>query len=145
MGAVTYPDDQVAEMLNQYYIPVQVDIQKASQLADRYQALDQHAAARGGYYRDRGLGDAHYADVSRREEEYDDYLAEREKKLNRRHRRIAQEASRLLRRRVSGTTPEISRQKAEAKSLANYVPLPVSPEREVERILASYRRPKSPS
>ena len=26
-------------MLNQYYIPVQVDIQKASQLADRYQAL----------------------------------------------------------------------------------------------------------
>ena len=39
MGAVTYPDDQVAEMLNQYYIPVQVDIQKASQLADRYQAL----------------------------------------------------------------------------------------------------------
>ncbi|HSM75671.1 MAG TPA: tetratricopeptide repeat protein [Desulfobacterales bacterium] len=36
---MTYPDDQVAEMLNRDYIPVQVDIQKASKLADRYQAL----------------------------------------------------------------------------------------------------------
>jgi hypothetical protein len=39
MGAVTYPDDQVADMLNQNYIPVQVDIQQAFKLADRYQAL----------------------------------------------------------------------------------------------------------
>ena len=36
---MTYPDDQVAEMLNQHYIPVQVDIEKSAKLADRYQAL----------------------------------------------------------------------------------------------------------
>lgn len=114
-------------------------------LADRYQALDQYGAARGGYYRERGLGDEHYADVSRREEEYHDYLAEKERKLNRRHRRLDQEASRLLRRRVSGYTPEISCQKAQATALASYVPLPVSPETEVQRILASYRPLLSPS
>jgi hypothetical protein len=36
---VTYPDNQVAEMLNTHFIPVQVDIEKASALADRFQAL----------------------------------------------------------------------------------------------------------
>jgi tetratricopeptide (TPR) repeat protein len=114
-------------------------------LADRYQALDRRGRAAGGYYHERGLGDEHYADVSRREEEYHDYLAEREKKMNRRHRRIAQEASRLLRRRITGTTPEVRRQLAEAEALASYVPLPVSPQAEVEQILASYRGLQSPS
>ena len=36
---MTYPDDQVAETLNQQFIPIQVDIEKATVLADRYQAL----------------------------------------------------------------------------------------------------------
>ena len=108
-------------------------------VADRYQALDQRGRAGGGYYRERGLGDEHYADTNRREEEYHDYLAEKERKLNRRHRRIAQDQARLLRRRVTGYTPEIARQKAAAQALASYVPLPVSPASEIQRILASYR------
>jgi hypothetical protein len=39
MGAVTYPDMQVAELLNHQFISVQVDIEKVSKLAYRYQAI----------------------------------------------------------------------------------------------------------
>lgn len=39
MGAVTYPDATVAAMLNEHYIPVQVNIAKASALAEKYQAI----------------------------------------------------------------------------------------------------------
>ena len=108
-------------------------------LADRYQALDQHGAAGGGYARERGLGDAHYADVTAREEKYHDYLCARERKMNQRHRRIAQDASRLLRRPIVGSTAELTCRKRVAEALITYVPIPVSPREEVERIIASYR------
>jgi hypothetical protein len=36
---VTYPDDQVVGLLNAHFIPVQVNIEQASRLADQYQAL----------------------------------------------------------------------------------------------------------
>jgi hypothetical protein len=36
---VTYPDNQVAGMLNEHFVPVQVDIEKVSKLVDRFQAL----------------------------------------------------------------------------------------------------------
>lgn len=36
---MTYPDDQVAEQLNHHLVPVQVDIEEAGKLADRYQAF----------------------------------------------------------------------------------------------------------
>ena len=36
---MTYLDRQVADLLNHQYIPVQVDIEEADDLADRYQAL----------------------------------------------------------------------------------------------------------
>jgi hypothetical protein len=36
---VTYPDEQVAQLLNDQFIPVRVDIEQAGKLADRYQAL----------------------------------------------------------------------------------------------------------
>ena len=39
----------------------------------------------------RGLGDSHYADVNRRQREYDKYLEDKERKLNRRSRRVAQD------------------------------------------------------
>lgn len=38
MGAVTYPDLTVANLLNTYFIPVQVNIEEVSELADRYLA-----------------------------------------------------------------------------------------------------------
>jgi tetratricopeptide (TPR) repeat protein len=36
---VTYPENQVAECLNTYFVPVQVDIEKVGKLAAQYQAL----------------------------------------------------------------------------------------------------------
>jgi hypothetical protein len=39
MDTVTYPDTQVADLLSRHFVPVQVDIQKAAKLADRYLAL----------------------------------------------------------------------------------------------------------
>lgn len=39
MGAVTYPDMQVATLLNDYFVPVQVDIEKVSRLANEFQAI----------------------------------------------------------------------------------------------------------
>lgn len=36
---MTYPDSQVAGFLNEYFVPVQVDIEKAAKLADRLQVL----------------------------------------------------------------------------------------------------------
>lgn len=36
---MTYPDIQVSEIINNYFVPVQVDIEKGDKLADRYQAL----------------------------------------------------------------------------------------------------------
>jgi tetratricopeptide (TPR) repeat protein len=39
MGAVSYPDLAVAAILNEHYIPVQVDIEKESKLAEKFQAL----------------------------------------------------------------------------------------------------------
>ncbi len=39
MGAVSYPDLTVAALLNEHYIPVQVDIEKESKLAEKFQAL----------------------------------------------------------------------------------------------------------
>jgi len=38
LGAVTYPDLTVANLLNTYFIPVQVNIEEVSELADRYLA-----------------------------------------------------------------------------------------------------------
>ena len=38
MGAVTYPDLTVANVLNTCFIPVQVNIEKVDELADRYLA-----------------------------------------------------------------------------------------------------------
>ena len=39
MGAVTYPDSQVAGFLNDHFVPVQVDFEKAAKLADRLQVF----------------------------------------------------------------------------------------------------------
>lgn len=39
MGAVTYPDKQVAALLNDNFIPVQVNIEKVPKLVDEFQAL----------------------------------------------------------------------------------------------------------
>lgn len=39
MGAVTYPDLFVATLLNEYFIPVQVNIQQATKLAAKFNAL----------------------------------------------------------------------------------------------------------
>lgn len=39
MGAVTYPDMQVATLLNENYVPVQVDIEAAGKLANEFQAI----------------------------------------------------------------------------------------------------------
>ncbi len=36
MGAVTYPDMVVADVLNQYFIPVQIDVNNAGDLLNRY-------------------------------------------------------------------------------------------------------------
>jgi tetratricopeptide (TPR) repeat protein len=36
---VTYPDSKVAELLNTFFVPVQVNIQEVSKLADQYQAI----------------------------------------------------------------------------------------------------------
>ena len=39
MGAVTYPDKQVARLLDHHFVPVQVNIEEADDLAKRFQAL----------------------------------------------------------------------------------------------------------
>lgn len=39
MGAVTYPDPTVAALLNEQFVPVQVNIEKVPQLAEKFQAL----------------------------------------------------------------------------------------------------------
>ena len=39
MGAVTYPDRQVAALLNENFVPVQVNIEKVAKLVDEFQAL----------------------------------------------------------------------------------------------------------
>jgi tetratricopeptide (TPR) repeat protein len=110
-------------------------------LANRGQGLAHRGAGSSGYLEEHGLGDGHYADVNRREEDYDEYLVDREKDLNRRHRRIGQDTSRLLNRPVVGNASEVLCQRKKATALSTYVPLPVSPGKEVERILASYRNP----
>jgi len=106
---------------------------------DRYQDFDQHGAAAGTGFMNQGLGDRHYADANRREEEYNDHLDHLKKRLNQQQRRIAKEEAQMLRRRVVGNSPEIMSEKATASALTTYVPLPVSPKAEVERIIDSYR------
>ena len=110
-------------------------------LAARYRGLVCHGAWSGGYVEEHGLGDRHYANVNRREEEYDEYLTDREKDLNRRHRRIGKDTSRLLSRPIVGNTSELTCQRRKATALSTYVPLPVSANGEVERVVASYRNP----
>ncbi len=39
MGAVTYPDMQVAALLNENFVPVQVNIEEVSKLANEFQAI----------------------------------------------------------------------------------------------------------
>ena len=39
MGAVTYPDATVAAILNEQFVPVQVNIEKVPQLAEKFQAM----------------------------------------------------------------------------------------------------------
>ena len=39
MGTVTYPDMQVAALLNENFIPVQVNIEEVSKLANEFQAI----------------------------------------------------------------------------------------------------------
>lgn len=39
MGAVTYPDFTVAALLNEQFIPVQVNIEKVPQLVEKFQAV----------------------------------------------------------------------------------------------------------
>jgi len=39
MGAVTYPDATVAAMLNDHYVPVQVNVEKVPKLVDKFQVI----------------------------------------------------------------------------------------------------------
>lgn len=106
---------------------------------DSYQNFDQHGAAAGAGFMKQGLDDRHYVDVNEREEKYHEYLLHKQKRLNQQQRRIASDEAQMLRRRVVGNSPEIMSAKNAAAALMTYVPMPVSPEAEVDRIIASYR------
>jgi hypothetical protein len=105
---------------------------------ERNQHVDQYGASGGGYFKKRGLDDRHYADVNRREKEYDNYLRAKQRRLRQQHRRIAQEQEELLRRPVVGHTRQLAYLENQASALATYVELPVSPQAQVERILDSF-------
>ncbi len=105
---------------------------------DRYRDFDSRSGFGGGFSARRGLDDSHYTDTNRREEDYDDYLANKERDLNQRQRRISDEQSRLVKRPIIGNSAELKALTAKATALKTYVTLPVSPEREISAVLASY-------
>ncbi len=86
----------------------------------------------------RGLGDRHYLNVNERQEDYDDYLADREQDLQLRLRRIVKDETALHRRPNPGSDTMISRAMATAQAMSTYVAVPVNPRVELQRILDSY-------
>lgn len=106
-------------------------------LADRHSAAHQ----RGGvYYLERGLGDNALLDVNLREAQNDRRLDRRDQTLNTRHGRITSDEKRLLTKPAIGFNSQLTALRAKVEALTTYVPLPVSADREVARILASFHQ-----
>ena len=122
------------------------DQERARLAADAIRRAQGAEAARGaeggGYYAETGLGDEHYADVNRREEKEYHRLALREKGMNRRMLRIAGDEEDLVGQPVLGNNGQLMAMKAETTALATYVPLPLTPELEQQRIVASFDTPR---
>jgi hypothetical protein len=97
-----------------------------------------NGAAEAGYYRQTGLGDSHYLDVNRREENEFHRLGLREKNMNRRLLRIAKDEANLLGQPIIGNTYQVSSLRVKAVALVTYVRMPLCPEDEQGRILASF-------
>jgi hypothetical protein len=104
-------------------------------LADRRRRFDRTAATDAFHFDRRGLGDRHYRDVNRREEENDRRLDRRERELAQRNLRVASEEKQLLTRPVTGNNSQLFALKQKAKALPTYVEIPVSPADEIQRIV----------
>jgi hypothetical protein len=108
--------------------------------ADRYAASHQQGGSGGVYYLERGLGDNALLDVNLREAQNDRRLDRRDQTLNTRHGRITSDEKRLLTKPAIGFNSQLTALRAKVEALTTYVPLPVSADREVARILASFHQ-----
>lgn len=104
---------------------------------DRYRLYNSRRGGASGYATDRGLDDRHYVDVNRRDAQYHNYLAGREKKMHRRLQRIAKDQAKQLKAPNGGSNAMVRALTAQAQALTTYIELPVTPRAEIASILAT--------
>lgn len=94
---------------------------------------------RNNYGWERGLDDRHYADVNRREANFNEYLSDREQNLRRRMNRLAKDEERMLRRPNTGNSREVRSSTNAALALRTYAPFPLNASSEINNTLAMYK------
>ena len=105
---------------------------------NRRSRLNHRSSLASGYAVDRGLDNWHYLNVNQREAQENERLADRERDMQRRLRRIAKDKAKQINRPNAGMTASVRAAIAKAKSLSAYLDFPVSTKSEIANLVAAY-------